>query len=138
MSDGSAAVTVVGGTLPYLYAWDNGETTATASLLDAGTHTVTVTDANGCTTICDILISENPVLSCTIAESESILCNGGIGALTVTPVGGNGIYEFSLDGGVFQPVAIYGGLAAGTYTITTRDGNGCTSSCSATITEPEL
>ena len=43
LSDGSATVTVVGGTLPYLYAWDNGETTATASLLNAGTHTVVIT-----------------------------------------------------------------------------------------------
>ena len=55
LADGSATVTAAGGTVAYSYAWDNGETTATASTLDAGMHTVTVTDANACSIICDVL-----------------------------------------------------------------------------------
>ena len=35
LSDGSASVTVVGGTTAYTFAWDNGETTATATMLNA-------------------------------------------------------------------------------------------------------
>ena len=126
-----------GGTAPYVYAWDNGETAPTAILLNAGTHTVTVTDANGCVTTCTVLISENPVLSCAIAVSQAILCNGGFGTLVVTAAGGDGAYEYSLNGGAFQSVSMtYAGLLAGTYTITVRDGNGCVSTCAATLTEP--
>ena len=66
LSDGSATVIPSGGTAPITYAWDNGEMFSTAILLDAGTHTVTVTDANGCITTCDVIITENPVLSLSL------------------------------------------------------------------------
>lgn len=49
LCNGVATVDVVGGASPYTYAWSNGVTTATNSNLCAGTYTVTVTDANGCT-----------------------------------------------------------------------------------------
>jgi len=48
-SDGSVALSVTGGTTPYLYLWSNGQTTATATGLAAGTYTATVTDNKGCT-----------------------------------------------------------------------------------------
>ncbi|WP_198944476.1 SprB repeat-containing protein, partial [Robiginitalea sediminis] len=55
-SDGSATVSAQGGTAPYTYLWDNGETTPTAVGLTVGAHTVMVTDANGCQTQCGITI----------------------------------------------------------------------------------
>ena len=45
---GSIAATVTGGTAPYQYTWSNGQTIPTM-VAGAGTYTVTVTDANGCT-----------------------------------------------------------------------------------------
>src|SRR5690606_37821432 len=48
-NDGSATVSVTGGTAPYNYLWSNGATTATATGLIAGNYVVTITDANGCT-----------------------------------------------------------------------------------------
>jgi predicted outer membrane repeat protein len=49
-SDGTAtAQPVSGGTQPYLYNWSNGGTGAVLTGLSAGTYTVTVTDAHGCT-----------------------------------------------------------------------------------------
>src|SRR5690606_41792518 len=49
-SNGSASVTVSGGTAPYTYSWSpSGGTAATATGLTAGTYTVTVTDGNLCT-----------------------------------------------------------------------------------------
>lgn len=58
-SDGAAVVTPSGGTAPYSYAWDSGSVTDTASNLAAGTHSVTVTDANGCTCVTHISLT-NP------------------------------------------------------------------------------
>jgi len=47
--DGSITVSVSGGTVPYIYNWDNGSSGNAISGLEEGTYTVTVTDANGCT-----------------------------------------------------------------------------------------
>ena len=49
-NDGTASVTASGGTAPYSYLWTpSGQTGANATGLAAGTYTVEVTDANGCT-----------------------------------------------------------------------------------------
>jgi len=67
-NNGSATSAPSGGTPPFSYAWNTGETTATISNLDSGTYTVTVTDANGCTTTgsATIVVSGNmPSNYCT-------------------------------------------------------------------------
>ena len=139
MSDGSAVVTPAGGTAPYSYAWDNGENTATAIMLAAGLHTVIITDVNGCTTACDIIVTENPALSCVATIINNVSCNGeSDGNLSVLGSGGDGVFEYSLDGTLFQIPNTFSGLAAGSYEITTRDGNGCTSTCTAIVTEPAI
>ncbi|MEZ5009448.1 MAG: hypothetical protein R2753_14990 [Chitinophagales bacterium] len=58
-----------GGNGGYTYLWDNQETTATATGLTAGVHTVTVTDSKGCTTTCDVTISEPFNLYCYARQS---------------------------------------------------------------------
>ena len=64
MMDGSATVTAGGGQAPYTYLWSNGGTTATIMGLAAGTYTVTVTDANGCTGMGSATVGEDAG-SCT-------------------------------------------------------------------------
>ncbi len=61
-SDGSATVVASGGTEPYSYSWDDlaAQTTATATGLMAGTYVVTITDAHGCTTTCDVTLTSTP------------------------------------------------------------------------------
>jgi hypothetical protein len=48
LNDGSATAIVMGGTSPYMYAWNNGGITNPLNSLSPGLYTVTVTDANGC------------------------------------------------------------------------------------------
>ncbi len=56
-SDGQATVTAAGGTPPLSYSWNTGETTQTISNLSAGTYSVTITDANGCTLVLEAQVS---------------------------------------------------------------------------------
>ncbi|MBL0052100.1 MAG: hypothetical protein IPP29_11620 [Bacteroidetes bacterium] len=57
-SDGSIDVTATGGTTPYTYLWNDGDTNEDRTNLTAGTYTVTVTDANGCTEEATFTINE--------------------------------------------------------------------------------
>ena len=106
-------------------------------MLNAGIHMVTVTDANDCTKTCSVVITENPAVSCSAFVGSNVSCNGDAdGTLIVVPSGGTGTYDYSLDGITFQSGISFTSLSASTYTVTTRDGNNCIATCSATIIEP--
>src|SRR5690606_21685191 len=98
-NDGSAMVTVSGGTAPYTYLWNdaNTQTTATATGLAAGTYTVTVTDANNCTTTTNVTIAEPTLLEASIALANvvNVSCfDGNDGEATVTVSGGTAPYTY--------------------------------------------
>ncbi|MGI9542071.1 MAG: SprB repeat-containing protein, partial [Cyclobacteriaceae bacterium] len=121
-SDGVATVTPNGGTPGYTYLWDNGETTQQATGLNAGLHTVTVTDANGCETTCQVTIQELDPLECTVALGSDVLCNGeNNGSATVTPTGGVAPFSYAWDNGEATPTATM--LNAGVHTVTVTDAN---------------
>ncbi|OOG68575.1 gliding motility-associated C-terminal domain-containing protein [Flavobacterium sp. A45] len=136
LSDGEATVTPLGGTSGYTYLWDNGETTQKAIALDAGSHTVTVTDSKGCKTTCEIIITEPNVLSCSITQNAPAKCYGDSnGVATVTAIGGNGDYTYLWDNGETTSQAV--GLSAGLHSVTVTDKLGYKTTCSVTIGQPQ-
>ncbi|MDX9908547.1 MAG: gliding motility-associated C-terminal domain-containing protein, partial [Mariniphaga sp.] len=124
-ADGKATVTVTGGVTPYTYAWDNGETGATAIGLDAGTHTVTVTDASGAQSTCEVIITQpESALQLTAEALNVVTCyDGSDGQATAEATGGWGNYTYSWSNG--QTTATATGLEAGVYTVTVTDAQGC-------------
>ena len=141
-ANGSATVTATGGTTPYSYNWSNGETTATASNLSAGTYTVTITDANGCQGTATATVSNPnaPTATATVTSNyngSELSCNGASDAeATVTPAGGTAPYTYIWSNG--QTTAAATGLAAGNQTVTVTDNNGCAVSTIVTVTAPAL
>jgi len=135
-SNGTASVTVSGGTPSYTYSWSpTGGAAATATGLAAGTYTVTITDANSCQITRTVSVSEPNILSATTSQTD-ILCNGGsTGSASVTVSGGTGAYTYSWapSGGT---AATATGLAVGTYTVTVTDANLCQLTRSFTIAQP--
>ncbi len=113
------------------YIWSNGATNNCVTISTAGTYTVTITDLNGCTSSCSQTVTENSLSACSISGSN-VICNGQSTVLCV-PSGASG-YIWS-NGATNNCVNI---SSAGTYTVTITDLNGCTSSCSQTVTENSL
>ncbi len=145
-SSGSATVNPSGGTGVYTFSWTStaaiggGQGTVTATGLSAGTYTCTITDHNGCSAVYLFTLTQPPAL--TISSSQTnIMCNGvNNGTASVTPGGGTGAYTYSWTPagaiGWGQGTANVNALAAGNYTCTLTDNNGCTTSTSLTITQP--
>jgi large repetitive protein len=132
---GSATVTATGGTLPYIYAWTGGGGAAATATVPAGNYTVTVTDANGCTSTASVDITQPALLTATMGAPTDPACNGGTGSATVSATGGTVPYTYAWtpSGG---SAATATGLAIGTYTATITDNHGCASSVTVTITQP--
>ncbi|MBT8277742.1 MAG: tandem-95 repeat protein [Bacteroidia bacterium] len=128
-STGSLDLTVNGGTPPYTYLWSEGSTTEDLINVPDGTYSVTITDANGCTTSnSGTVIEPDKVVSISFVSKENIVCTG-TGTIVVEGSGGVPPYQYSIDGGAtYQASEVFAGLEAGNYTVIVMDANGCTAS----------
>ncbi|WP_052597795.1 T9SS type A sorting domain-containing protein [Aureispira sp. CCB-QB1] len=134
-SDGEITATATGGTGALTYAWSNGQTGSVASNLSANAYTVTITDANGCSTDVAVIVSEPTALVATATVNNAVSCNGGTdGIASVTTTGGTGATTAIWSDGQVGVTAT--GLAANAYTVSITDANGCNTSTSVTMTEP--
>ncbi|MBI4931627.1 MAG: gliding motility-associated C-terminal domain-containing protein [Bacteroidetes bacterium] len=131
MANGTATANPSGGTPNYTYLWSNGTSNQTANNLSAGTYSVTVTDANGCTaqTSVTIAIANSPSVS---ASSTVAGCTVANGTATANPTGGTPNYTYLWSNGTSNQTA--NNLSAGTYIVTVTDANGCTAQTSVTVT----
>jgi gliding motility-associated-like protein len=128
--DGSATLNPSGGTAPYSYSWYNGQNTATATGLIAGTYSVLITDASGCTSTGSVSVSQpNALQAATTATND--LCNQGSGTANANANGGTPNYSYSWNNG--QTSANASGLIAGSYTVIVTDSKGCTTSSSVNV-----
>lgn len=137
-NNGSATISVSGGVTPYSYAWSTGgSTTFTASSLTTGNYSVTVTDANSCTKVTSVTITEPSQLQSSLSSQTDVNCNGEYnGEATVTVSGGTTPYNYAWSSGGTGLNET--GLNAGTYTFTATDNHGCTTSLSIDIAEPQV
>src|SRR6185295_15645078 len=76
-SNGTASVTASGGTPGYSYLWSNAAVTSSIGGLTAGTYTVTVTDANGCTATCESEVTEPASAVSASCSATPVSCFGG-------------------------------------------------------------
>ncbi|HXB12369.1 MAG TPA: PKD domain-containing protein [Bacteroidia bacterium] len=132
---GTATAVPNGGTTPYTYLWTPvGQTNQTATGLTAGSYTLTVTDAIGCTATASVTLTQ-PTPITLLSAGFPVTCNGGDdGQATVIPAGGTTPYTYLWSGGTTNANA--DDLTATTYTITVTDANGCSATATASVTQP--
>ena len=138
-STGSAIAEASGGTAPYSYSWDTTpvQTTATVAGVAAGVYIVTVTDANGCTATSSVTITQPPSgVQVTISGTDAECFGEANGTATAEATGGTAPYIYSWNTTPAQITATATGLAAGSYTVTVTDADGCTTTGTVLISEP--
>jgi len=137
LSTGQVSVSSSGGTSPYTYLWTGGSTSATVTGLAAGTYTVTITDSHGCSVTRTATITQPASGVSGTATSTAVSCNGGNnGQVSISGSGGTSPYTYLWTGGSTSSTVT--GLVAGTYTVTITDNSGCSTTSSATVSQPAV
>ena len=141
VNNGTITATATGSS-GFTYSLDGGAFLPGGNFtgLAAGLHVVTAKDVNGCTGSANFtLIAPNPcagvnivVTGTTTNPTGAGLSNGSINASATGSTG----FTFSLNNGAFQASGNFTGLAAGNYSVTAKDLNGCTNSANFTLTAP--
>ncbi len=134
---GSATVNFSDGLLPFNYLWNTTpvQNTQTVNGLSAGNYSVTVTDANGCSSVSNTTISSTSPLT-FVSSKVDVLCYGAnTGSATITVTSGVMPFVYSWSGGV-SVTNVASSLIAGNYNVTITDANGCSASGSVVITQP--
>ena len=119
-ANGSATVTVVGGSPTFL--WSTGQTTATINNLDAGLYQVSIT-SGACQSVLSVEIFEPTLLVANVIQQTNPICMGGTGSATIYATGGITPYMIAWSNGQTGLTAT--GLAAGNHTVTVTDANDC-------------
>lgn len=133
---GTATASASGGTGPYTYKWSasaNNQMTAVATNLPAGTHSVTVTDANGCAAVGMATITQSGVPTAVISSSSPSACGANTGSATVAASGGTGPYTYKWNNPGMSTTATVSNLGPGSYTVTVTDAAGCTTTAAVSI-----
>lgn len=133
--DGTAAVTASGGTAPYSYLWSTGSVTAGISSLAAGSYSVTVTDAQNCSTQSQVTVTAGAIPLSLSQNANDVSCFGGAdGSINITVSGGTSPYSFLWSNGAISQNLT--GLSAGMYSLTVTENGGQSASISATLSQP--
>jgi gliding motility-associated-like protein len=145
--DGSASIQISGGVVGTYAITIDGPISGAGNLpgmgnftlpeLEAGDYTITLTDANGCTTSCSFTIG---LAGCNMAlaiTGTNPLCNGGnTGSINLAVTGAIGNLTFDWNDNSLDGIQNPAGLTAGAYSVTVTDGVGCTATASVTLVEP--
>ena len=134
-SDGKLTAVAEGGTPPYHFEWSNKDTSYAATGLRAGTYSVLVTDANGCSYKTEGLVKQPSTPLVLTKNIKPVSCYGG----------SNGVIELSVKGG--KPGYTYfwsdssenknlRGVPTGYYMVTVIDNNECSIEDSIFVPQP--
>lgn len=129
--NGSATADVSGGSTPYSYLWNNAGTTPTITNLEAGTYSVTVTDASGSSVIGSVTITNVDPINPNVSTTDETGADENDGTATSSAFGGTPPYSFEWSNG--ETTQTITGLAPGDYTVTVTDSEDCTGTQTVTI-----
>ncbi len=126
--DGSITVIASGGKSSYQYSLNGGkyQSGGTFNNLSADTYSLTVKDANGCTSTIEATITSRSTLNLNLVNVDNVDCYNSIGSITVKGAGGKSPYKYRIGSNSYQSDNTFDRLKPGMYDITVKDANNCT------------
>ena len=112
------------------WLWSTAETTQSIVVSANGTYSVTITDANGCTSTCEkeVTVYEKPTCHITASPGTEVCAGNNI---TLTEDGGHAVEWLWSTAETTQSIVV---SANGTYSVTITDANDCQSTCEKEVT----
>lgn len=142
---GSITLSASGGTetptVKYSYSIDgsNYQSPNSFTNLNAGSYTLRLKDANGCTATTSTSLLEQTAIVVSSSITKLITCFGvADGEVTLSSTGGAGNYQYSKDNQNFNSSGILGSLSAGNNTFYIKDANACAKSIVVAVSQPSL
>jgi len=131
---GSINLSLSGATAPYSFIWSGNQTTEDISGLASGSYQVSITDANGCTSVQSATVTLFATAVINPVQTNSVSCFGlQDGSIDIDVIGAPAfVYSWS-NGSTTQDLS---GLASGSYTLTLTDANGCTIVYTDSVSSP--
>ena len=138
-STGDIDVTVWGGTPPYAYSWDSGQSSEDIANVPAGNYQLTITDARGCSRVVDETITQPLQLSGVMSASDVQCFGESSGIVSVAASNGTIPYSYSWQNSTTlfaQNANSIVGVPADNYQVTITDANGCKFVGTTTVNQP--
>ena len=128
---GTLTASVTGGTTPYTYLWSNGDNTPSISVGSAGSYSVVITGANGCSTSASASVASGTAQPRVSVNALTLSCTALSGILTASATDGNAPYTYLWNTGA--TTASITASAAGPYSVTVTGANGCITMANTTV-----
>lgn len=137
-SNGTAQITISGGTTPFLTEWNTGIFGPALTAIEAGSYTASVSDANGCSAIRTVQVQSPSAINIQSTSIQQPTCVGvNNGSITAQVSGGTAPYSYMWSSGSASLTT--NGLSAGTYHLSVSDAQGCHfTSQGYTLSAPQL
>jgi hypothetical protein len=134
VADGVISLSVFGGTAPFQYLWNTGDTLPDLQNLEAGIYEVTVTDANQCEQTGEVELLAPSAIELNISVVDVNCFGGSDGELSLLISGGT--LPYSIEWNTGDTTATIGSLQAGAYSVTVSDASGCFAVENTSVNEP--
>jgi len=140
LANGAITLAGAGGTPSYTYSNGSGVYTPSGSFtsLPGGIYTMHVKDANGCVQSVSITITDSIIVTGNFTITEPLCYSQSNGAIVVNGAGGKLPYTYAFTTGSYSTADTFNNIAAGTYVVHIKDGNGCIDDTTITVAQPAL
>ena len=136
--NGAISLQVLSGTPPFAFSLNNGPFLPSHTLenLAGGQYHIQAVDGNNCPAELDILLEEKNSLNLSITILQAAGCSSPLGTLTAGASGGQGPYQYFINGKLLEEQEDWSSIPPGTYVLSVLDAGQC--SAWQTFTMPDL